>query len=193
MLQPMHSTCNRLLYIFALKAILLSIGYNLQNPADAIIGHIFHWSRLIWRIFSLYWCDFIISHPKEILLPCLTRKTSHPFIAPCMSLCWCNVERGIGKNDFNNIADPLYKTLMLSRWYATVGMNLVPSQQQTIWPFAINNKESGRKGLTADCQVLGILASRINLQVHGYRCSFHLRVFQGLSNPQGTCVHSLLF
>jgi hypothetical protein len=35
----------------------------------------------------------------------------------------------------------------------------------------------------------GILASRINPQVHGYRCSFHLRVFQGLSNPQRTCVH----
>ena len=42
-------------------------------------------------------------------------------------------------------------------------------------------------------RVLGILASRINLQAHGYCCSFHLRVFQGLSNPQGTCVHSVLF
>ena len=39
----------------------------------------------------------------------------------------------------------------------------------------------------------GILASRINPQAHGYRCSFHLRVFQGLSNPQGTCAHSLIF
>src|SRR6185312_3549772 len=42
-------------------------------------------------------------------------------------------------------------------------------------------------------RVLGILASRINLQAQEYCCSFHLRVFQGLSNPQGTCVHSLLF
>ena len=41
--------------------------------------------------------------------------------------------------------------------------------------------------------LLGILALRINPQAHGYHCSFHLRVFQGLSNPQGTCVHSLLF
>ena len=31
--------------------------------------------------------------------------------------------------------------------------------------------------------LLGILVSRINPQAHGYRCSFHLRVFQGLSNP----------
>ena len=37
--------------------------------------------------------------------------------------------------------------------------------------------------------LLGILASRINPQAHGYRRSFHLRVFQGLSDPQGTCVH----
>ena len=32
-------------------------------------------------------------------------------------------------------------------------------------------------------RLLGILASRKNLQAHGYHCSFHLRVFQGLSNP----------
>ena len=40
----------------------------------------------------------------------------------------------------------------------------------------------------ATLRVLGILASRINPQAHGYHCSFHLRVFQGLSNPQETCV-----
>ena len=32
--------------------------------------------------------------------------------------------------------------------------------------------------------LLGILASRINPQAHEYRFSFHLRVFQGLSNPR---------
>ena len=46
---------------------------------------------------------------------------------------------------------------------------------------------------TAPESLLGILVSRINPQAHGYLCSFHLRVFQGLSNPQGMCVHSLLF
>ena len=46
---------------------------------------------------------------------------------------------------------------------------------------------------TALESLLDILASRINPQAHGYRCSFHLRVFQGLLNPQGTCVYSLLF
>ena len=44
-----------------------------------------------------------------------------------------------------------------------------------------------------DERVLGILASRINPQAHLYHCIFHLKVFPGLSNPQGTCVHSLLF
>ena len=52
---------------------------------------------------------------------------------------------------------------------------------------------SNRSPATAPKSLLGILASGINPQAHRYRCSFHLRVFQGLSNPQGMCVHSLLF
>ena len=51
---------------------------------------------------------------------------------------------------------------------------------------------SNRSPATALESLLGILASQINPQAHGYRCSFHHIVFQGLSNPQGTCVHSLL-
>ena len=50
-----------------------------------------------------------------------------------------------------------------------------------------------RSPATVPENLFGILASRINPQAHGYRCSFHLRVFQGLSNPQGTCVRSPLF
>ena len=52
---------------------------------------------------------------------------------------------------------------------------------------------SNRSPAMAPKSMLGILASRINPQAHRFRCSFQLRVFQGLSNPQGTCVHSLLF
>ena len=48
---------------------------------------------------------------------------------------------------------------------------------------------NNRSLATVPESLLGILASRINPQVHGYCCSFHLRVFQGLSNPQGMCVH----
>ena len=55
------------------------------------------------------------------------------------------------------------------------------------------DRYSNRSPAMAPESLLGILASRINPQAHGYRCSFHLKVFQGLSNPQGTCVHSLLF
>ena len=143
-------TYNRLLHNFALKAILLSIGYNLKNPADAIIGHIHYRSRLFWRIFSFYRCDFIISHPKEILLPCLTRKTVHPIITHYMSFSRCHTERRIGRYYFNNIINSLNQILMHSIWNATIGMNPFPTQQQTVGTLAINNEESGRKSLTAN-------------------------------------------
>ena len=44
-------------------------------------------------------------------------------------------------------------------------------------------RNSNRSPAMAQESLLGILASRINPQVHGYHCSFHLRVFQELSNP----------
>ena len=55
------------------------------------------------------------------------------------------------------------------------------------------DRYNNRSPAMAPESLLGILVSRINPQAQGYRCSFHLRVFQGLSNPQETCVHFLLF
>ena len=53
----------------------------------------------------------------------------------------------------------------------------------------LNFNELIETKVTQLASLLGILASRINPQAHGYHCSFHLRVFQGLSNPQGMCVY----
>ena len=153
-LQPMHLTCkSAFTYFLHLKAILSSIGYNLQNLADTTIGHIPHWSRLFRRISWLFWCNFVISHSKEILLPCLTRKTIHPIITHYMGFGRCHTEWWIGWYYLNSIVNPLNQALMHSKWNVTIGMYPIPTQQQTIWTFAINNEESSGKSLTANCQI----------------------------------------
>jgi hypothetical protein len=80
---------------------------------------------------------------------------------------------------------------MASPWVA--GVKIAERKAKDRRTTRFEERYSNRSPATAPESLLGILASRINLQAHGYFCSFHLRVFQGLSNPQGTCVHSLLF
>jgi len=72
----------------------------------------------------------------------------------------------------------------------------VPTMVDQVWWDARDqeldgNTRAGTRGLGrfGPSALLGILASQINPQAHEYRFSFHLRVFQALSNPQGMCVH----
>ena len=83
-------------------------------------------SRFIYR--SNHWTRWhlIIGDPQKLCFPCLARKTFYFFKAFFTSFRRCNTERWIGSNNFNSIADPLYKALMHSRWYATIGMNPIP-------------------------------------------------------------------
>ena len=155
--RPSRSRCYQniiglLLHFFNSKGDIYYVGYT--KPSQCLTHRLLHHhSRLICRSNCLTWWDLIINNLQKLCLPCLTRKTTYLFITLFTSLCWCNTEWWIGSNDFNNIANPLYKALMHNRWYATIGMNPISSQQQTVWPFPIYNKESSRKSLTVDGQI----------------------------------------
>ena len=110
---------------FALKATLTMSA--ILKPSRCLHHQLLqcHW-RFICRSSCWTWRHLIIGDLQKLSFPCLARKTFYSFIVFLAGFCRCNTERRIGSNNFNNIADPLYKALMHSRWYATIGMNPIP-------------------------------------------------------------------
>ena len=67
---------------------------------------------------------------------------------------------------------------MASPWVAGVKVEEKKSKDMRMTMF--EERYNNRSPATAPESLLGILASRINPQAHGYRCSFHPSVFHGI-------------
>ena len=75
------------------------------------------------------------------------------FAAPLLRVSRSNTVGGIGGDYLDVVANPLYEALVHCRWDATIRVYPITTEQHIVGPFAINNKESSGKGLTADGEV----------------------------------------